>query len=366
MITVESLSQPQSVTSMESGPLAENAASLIAASRSMDEGPLASTLRAWCVARLFQAMESVFSDEEDPIAGINLALAQQAAFFRSATENGVDRLQVRGVGASNVSDRYGDVKDVTGNHYGHLFKEFSAKSYWDEPAKLLRQRLERNGIAISDIRHKSVLDAGCGGGRYSVAWRMLGACPVTGVDISPVNIADAEGRVAASDIDSVSFKHGDVLNLPVDDDEFDIVFSNGVLHHTSDWRRGVQELLRAMKPSGLGWLYLIENPGGLFWDVIEILRVVMREESRDSARAALQLLGIPGNRVFYMLDHVMVPINLRLTPDEIEDCLKSSGARNIRRLTRGASFDRVEQIYQGARHATTKYGVGENRYVFSK
>jgi len=111
---------------------------------------------------------------------------------------------------------------------------------------------------------------------------------------------------------------------------------------------------------------MIENPGGLFWDVIEILRAIMRGERQDRARAALQLLGIPGNRVYYMLDHVMVPINLRLSPEEIEYCLARAGATGIRRLTRGTDFDRIEQIYQGVPFATAKYGVGENRYVFSK
>lgn len=116
----------------------------------------------------------------------------------------------------------------------------------------------------------------------------------------------------------------------------------------------------------MGWLYLIEKPGGLFWDVIELLRVIMTGEGREMARAALRLLGIPANRIFYMLDHVMVPINLRLSPAEIEQCLVTVGASRVRRLARGTDFDRIERIYRGEPFATVKYGVGENRYVFSK
>ena len=79
---------------------------------------------------------------------------------------------------------------------------------------------------------------------------------------------------------------GDVLLLPIESDSVDIVFSNGVLHHSKNWRMGVSELLRVLKQGGFGWLYLIEDPGGLFWDVMEILRVITRGESPAFGRAA--------------------------------------------------------------------------------
>ena len=85
--------------------------------------------------------------------------------------------------------------------------------------------------------------------------------------------------------------------------------------------------MRVLRPGGSGWLYLIENPGGYFWDLVEVLRVIMRNEDRGAARTALQSVGIPANRIFYMLDHVMVPINVRLTPGQIEDTLREAGCR---------------------------------------
>jgi hypothetical protein len=77
-------------------------------------------------------------------------------------------------------------------------------------------------------------------------------------------------------------------------------------------------------------------------------------------------MNMPANRIFYMLDHVMVPINIRLSPAEIDDCLHSCGAVNVRRLVRGADIDRIESIFQGEQYAAERFGVGENRYVFSK
>ena len=351
---------------LDSGPIAEQARSLITASQMLGTTSWASTIRAWCVPYLFKDMEDIFASDREPIEAINQSLQSLGLFLRSAATSGMSDLGNNGGHDYSVASEDSDVKSITGNHYGHLFKAFSSPSFFDEPVQLLRTRLERNSIDISDLDRKEVLDAGCGGGRYTVAWRLLGARRVVGIDASGIGITDATRRTREASVSGVEFEQGNVLELPFKDDSFDIVFSNGVLHHSEDWKRGIGELVRVLKRGGLGWLYLIENPGGLFWDVIEILRAVMKSEPRDHARAALQIIDIPANRIFYMLDHVMVPINVRLTPEEIEDCLLSSGAKGIRRMSRGTDFDRIEQIYRKDPFAAVKYGVGENRYVFSK
>lgn len=351
---------------LDSGPIAEQARSLITASQMLGTTSWASTMRAWCVPYLFKNMENIFASDREPIAAINQSLQSLGLFLGSAAASGMSDLGNNGNHDYLVASEDGDVKAITGNHYGHLFKAFSSTSFFDEPVRLLRTRLERNSIDISDLDRKEVLDAGCGGGRYTVAWRVLGARRVVGIDASEIGIADATRRTREASLSGVEFEPGNVLELPFEDDSFDIVFSNGVLHHSEDWKRGIGELVRVLKRGGLGWLYLIENPGGLFWDVIEILRAVMKGEPREHARAALQMIDIPANRIFYLLDHVMVPINVRLTTEEIEDCLASSGATGIRRLTRGTDFDRIEQIYRKDPFAEVKYGVGESRYIFTK
>jgi ubiquinone/menaquinone biosynthesis C-methylase UbiE len=352
---------------LREGLIAESARGLVAASRQLGRSPWAATLRAWCVPHLFHRMEIALALGEEPYQALNQTLDKAAEMLRVAAGTGLEELlNARSGPGSSLPAETTPVEFVTGEHYGRLFEAFSKTSYWDEPAKLLRDRLERNGISTSDLGTKDVLDAGCGGGRYTVAWKLLGAKSVTGYDISETGLADARRRVKEAGIENVTFDQGNVLQLPYKNDRFDIVYSNGVLHHTADWKKGLHELVRVLKPGGFGFLYLIENPGGLFWDVTEILRVVMKDVSRDAARAALRLIGIPANRVFYMLDHVMAPINDRLTSAEIEAELKKAGAKNIRRLTRGTDFDRVEQIHQKKPYAKDHFGIGENRHVFTK
>jgi ubiquinone/menaquinone biosynthesis C-methylase UbiE len=350
---------------LESGPISQAARSAVDASEQLGQSSAASILRVWGVPFLFQRMEKAFASGQEPVAEINAALNALSAFYAAAHTGGiVEGPEYRGADSSDEPELPVEVR--TGRHYGELFKAFADTSFWDEPKRLLQARLDRNEIQIDDLGGKSVLDAGCGGGRYTVAWKLLGARRAVGIDVSDININDADRRVREAQITDVEFRQGTVLALPVEDDSFDIVYSNGVLHHTTDWRAGLNELLRAMKPGGLGFLYLIENPGGLFWDVIEILRVITQSTDGALARQALRQIGIPANRIFYMLDHVMAPINIRLTPGEIEEGLQQAGASGIRRLTRGTDFDRIERIFQGDPFATVKYGVGENRYVFSK
>jgi SAM-dependent methyltransferase len=305
-------------------------------------------------------MEEAFRHGSDPAPSLQALFEKTTTFLRAARAFGM----VSYSGDARPTSE--SVEKITGEHYGRLFREFDAESFAAEPARLLKQRLERNHVQLPDLQTARVLDAGCGGGRYSVAWHLLGARDVLGVDLSEPGIADARRRIAAIKIDRVAFEHKDVVELDVPSDSFDIVFSNGVLHHTRDWQRGIDGLVRALRPGGLGWLYLIENPGGYFWDVIGLLRGIMSEELDEDARRAVADLGVPSHRVFYMLDHVMVPINLRLTAEEITAALASAGAKGIRRLERGADFDRVERIFQDDPYAREKYGAGEHRFVFSK
>jgi ubiquinone/menaquinone biosynthesis C-methylase UbiE len=349
------------------GPIAGAAREAVQAARHLGRNSCASLLRAWCVPFLFNGMDQAFRSDREPVRAINELLAKLAAFLNAAAETGFAGLAAPLAAAADESAVSADtVEEITGKHYGHLFKDFSDESYWREPVGLLRTRLERNGVPMAGLEGKTVLDAGCGGGRYTAAWRLLGAAHATGVDLSDLNIATARERAARAAIEGLTFEQANVLRLPFAGNRFDIVFSNGVLHHSVDWRQGVAELLRVLKPGGLGWLYLIDPPGGLFWDVIEILRVVMKTESKETARAALRVLQHPESRIFYQLDHVMAPINLRIPSEEIEAQLAAAGATGIRRLARGHDLDRIEELHRDAPYAAIKYGAGENRYIFSK
>ena len=323
--------------------------------------------RVLSVPFLFHKCEHIFKSDKEPIALFANALNDLKTSTLKSIENKEFYNLLTFSFENNDNESFDDeVKNHTGQHYGNLFKEFNHKSYFEETKKLLETRLKRNDIEIPNIYKLTLLDQGCGGGRYTTAWKLHGIKKAVGLDFSEIGLQDATARAEMAGIENIEFIKGSALEMPFDDDSFDIVYSNGVLHHTEDWQKGISEQMRVMKKGGLGWQYLIENPGGIFWDKIEILRAILKDVNKKFAQNIMRSLGIPMNRVFYMLDHVMVPINTRLTPDEIIAALEKNGAFNIKRLTRGTDFDRVEAIYKNSPYAKEKFGVGENRFIFSK
>lgn len=111
----------------------------------------------------------------------------------------------------------------------------------------------------SSLRGRSVLDAGCGGGRFSRVAASYGARVVA------FDRSDAVERTAAvtQDVD-VDVVQGDILRPPFKPGVFDLVFSIGVLHHTADTRAGLQALARLVSPGGTLaiWVYAPEYWGG--------------------------------------------------------------------------------------------------------
>lgn len=85
-------------------------------------------------------------------------------------------------------------------------------------------------IAKQVAEGSRVLDAGCGTG--GLAMKLASRCSeLVGVDLSPKNIAFAEGRCRKLGLENVRFEVGDCSNLArYDDDAFDVVTCAMVIH----------------------------------------------------------------------------------------------------------------------------------------
>jgi SAM-dependent methyltransferase len=116
----------------------------------------------------------------------------------------------------------------------------------------------KTGISADELAGKLVLDGGCGGGRYS---RLLGrhGARVVGVDLS--SAVDKAASLCAG-MPNVQIIQADLLDLPLADAAFELVFSIGVLHHTPDPRRAFAQLARKVRPGGrlAVWLYRRNTP----------------------------------------------------------------------------------------------------------
>lgn len=99
---------------------------------------------------------------------------------------------------------------------------------------------------------KRLLDVGCGPGNITLdlAARVAPG-QVVGTDVVESVLAGAEADRAAAGVDSVSFRVGDVYDLPFEDDEFDVVHAHQLLQHLAEPASALAEMRRVLGPGGL-------------------------------------------------------------------------------------------------------------------
>jgi ubiquinone/menaquinone biosynthesis C-methylase UbiE len=97
---------------------------------------------------------------------------------------------------------------------------------------------------------ESVLDLGSGPGMDSFisALKVGSSGKVLGIEMTDEQLE--KSRALGSEFQMVSFKKAFIEELPLEDDGFDVVISNGVINLTSDKGKVFKEISRVLKPGG--------------------------------------------------------------------------------------------------------------------
>lgn len=97
-----------------------------------------------------------------------------------------------------------------------------------------------------------VVDVGSGAGFDSfVAAHQVGSTGrVIGVDMTDEMLLKSRSTAAALGFDHVEFRQGLAERLPVEDNEADVVISNGVINLCVDKREVLTEIYRVLRPGG--------------------------------------------------------------------------------------------------------------------
>jgi 2-polyprenyl-6-hydroxyphenyl methylase/3-demethylubiquinone-9 3-methyltransferase len=106
------------------------------------------------------------------------------------------------------------------------------------------------------LRGRSFLDIGCGSGLFSIAAVRLGANRVVGLDVDPVSVSTSQANAAhwlAGSASLFSFQLISALDTTQMEalGRFDIVYSWGVLHHTGNMARSLQNAAQRVDTHGL-------------------------------------------------------------------------------------------------------------------
>jgi ubiquinone/menaquinone biosynthesis C-methylase UbiE len=119
-------------------------------------------------------------------------------------------------------------------------------------------------------RDARVLEVGCGLGTDAVQFARAGA-RYTGIDLTPRSIELARQRFLQSNLRG-EFQVSDAENLSFEDNQFDLVYSHGVLHHTPDTQRAINEVHRILKPGATAIVMLYHKRSYNYYGNIMLFR----------------------------------------------------------------------------------------------
>jgi ubiquinone/menaquinone biosynthesis C-methylase UbiE/uncharacterized protein YbaR (Trm112 family) len=138
-----------------------------------------------------------------------------------------------------------------------------------------RRHLAVVEMPIEHLKDKEVLEIGSGAGAHSALFCKAGA-KMTALDLTLDRVVSTRNKLSLIDeVQSSYVVQGDAEHLPFEDNYFDIVYSNGVLHHTPDTLRTIQEVYRVLKPGGRAIIMLYAKHSYLYWVNIFLLRGVI-------------------------------------------------------------------------------------------
>ena len=305
-----------------------------------------------------------FAGAEDPVPPFASIYNQAADLLERARVQGVTGGHFPENGASGVDEK--SFESTVSGLFSDVWVGMSDDVYFEESYRFTKERLEKNGVDPRELfGGKVVVDGGCGSGKFSAAIARFGAAKVIGVDIGEKGLAFAREQARKVPYgDRLDYRYGSLLEIPLTDASVDMVWSNGVIHHTLDYEGCLREFARILKPGGSLFLY-VNGRFGLFELMQDTLRMSMQKVPRSLYQHFLQLLGINSGRIYWIMDCCYAPYEWKGRAD-VEALLVKHGFTDLKQLTRGVAIDQIEQISTGLPYAAVKYGDGQLKYLARK
>jgi len=123
---------------------------------------------------------------------------------------------------------------------------------------------------FASARGLKVLEIGCGLGTDGAQFAAAGA-DYTGIDLTDAAVELARKRFELFELRG-KFQTADAENLQFPDESFDLVYSHGVLHHTPETGKAIQEVYRVLRPGGRATVMLYHRDSYNYRINISLLR----------------------------------------------------------------------------------------------
>ena len=170
-----------------------------------------------------------------------------------------------------------------------------------------------------------ILDAGCGAAHTALSYfgqiksniHYIGADISNAVDIAKLRMEQQKFKAA--------FFQCDLMDLPIPIGTLDVIFSEGVLHHTDSTEDALKSLATLLKRDGLFMFYVYREKGPIREFSDDFIRQKLQDFNQDDAWNAL----LPITK----LGKVLGELNLEIDVPERIDLLDiDAGKINIQRL----------------------------------
>lgn len=171
-----------------------------------------------------------------------------------------------------------EIEKIKQNYPGIIFgtapkKNWSFSHEWDAHSReqmkttwgwTIGQRFDQammeTGMNDEEIMNKSILDAGCGNGLLTHYFGLKGMISF-GLDYSDSIFAAENRRISKN----VCFIKGDLDHPPFGKEFFDLIVSNGVIHHMPSTEKTFYSIAPLIKQGGKCYLWLYSRKGNLPW-----------------------------------------------------------------------------------------------------
>lgn len=188
---------------------------------------------------------------------------------------------------NSFSFKWNQVDSYDSKHLKTIWKDWLFEKYFDSDLKKIQQLFAAKS-------HTKFLDAGCGAGVSALLLfgDLLRDCNYVGVDISnSVEIAKKNFQEAGI---AAAFHQLDLRDMPDDMREFDVIFSEGVLHHTDSIQNSIVNLSKRLSSSGVLLFYVYRKKAPIREFTDDLVRFHLAQFDSQEAWEELKPLTVLG------------------------------------------------------------------------
>lgn len=190
-----------------------------------------------------------------------------------------------------------------------------------------RSQLIAAGIDVFSLPRMAVLECG-GTGRDALGWIRLGAGQVTHIDLSHENVARLKDYCKGAGIGNLEAMQGDILEIELPLERFDIVRSRGVWHHLADPAKGLLRYAAWCRTGGYVHLNAY-RAGTYFYYGVKLFRELAAIVTMEQMIEVMKEMGVSDTRAGCLLDDFFVPFMHTAGAQAVEGDFAKAGLKVI-------------------------------------